>query len=57
MSERSLRPPTLDRPDLLVVVDNETDSLSSIQGGLPQAPEILGHLGRLEPTTESGLTC
>ncbi len=54
MSDQPLRPPALDRLDLLVVVDNETDSLSSIETGIPQAPEILGHLGRIEPTTGPG---
>lgn len=54
MSEHSPRPPALDRLDLLVVVDNETDSLSSIAAAIPQAPEILGHLGRIEPTVGVG---
>ena len=54
MSDQPPRPPALDRLDLLVVVDNETDSLSSIGTGIPQAPEILGHLGRIEPTTGPG---
>ena len=54
MSGQSLRPPVLDRLHLLVVVDNETDSLSSTGKGIPQAPEILGHLGRIEPTTGPG---
>ena len=54
MSEQPLRPPALDRLDLLVVVDNETDSLSSIGADIPQTPEILGHLGRVESTTSPG---
>ena len=34
----------LDALDLLVVVDNESDTLSSVDKGVPQLPE----LGRLE---------
>jgi 7,8-dihydropterin-6-yl-methyl-4-(beta-D-ribofuranosyl)aminobenzene 5'-phosphate synthase len=33
----------LDELDILVVVDNETDTLSSIDDGVPQVPEV-GHL-------------
>ena len=37
----------LDELHLLVVVDNETDPLSSIGEGIPQAPEMAGHLARV----------
>jgi 7,8-dihydropterin-6-yl-methyl-4-(beta-D-ribofuranosyl)aminobenzene 5'-phosphate synthase len=36
----------LDELTLLVVVDNETDTLSSIAPGVPQLPEIAHHLAR-----------
>ncbi len=58
MTSPPLRPPALDELTLLVVVDNETDSLSSVDAGIPQSPEIMGHLGRVEPTTPpSGHQC
>jgi 7,8-dihydropterin-6-yl-methyl-4-(beta-D-ribofuranosyl)aminobenzene 5'-phosphate synthase len=38
---------TLDELRLLVVVDNETDTLSSIADGVPQSPEVLQHLPRI----------
>jgi 7,8-dihydropterin-6-yl-methyl-4-(beta-D-ribofuranosyl)aminobenzene 5'-phosphate synthase len=38
----------LDELRLLVVVDNETDTLSSIGAGIPQMPEVAHHLGRVE---------
>ena len=40
----------LDELDLVVVVDNETDILSSIDAGVPQQPELAGLLGRIPPT-------
>jgi len=39
----------LDALDLLVVVDNETDTLSSVDDGLPQIPEIMHLLTRRPP--------
>lgn len=44
--------PALDRLELLVVVDNETDTLSSIDPGVPQLPEIASLMGRLAPSGE-----
>lgn len=41
--------PSLDRLDLVVIVDNETDTLSSIDAGIPQQPESVDLLGRIEP--------
>jgi 7,8-dihydropterin-6-yl-methyl-4-(beta-D-ribofuranosyl)aminobenzene 5'-phosphate synthase len=38
---------SLDELRLLVVVDNETDTLSSIADGVPQSPEVLQHLPRV----------
>lgn len=37
----------LDELRLLVIVDNETDTLSSIAEGVPQAPEVAQHLPRV----------
>ena len=39
--------PTLDQLELVVVVDNETDTLSSVDEGLPQIPEVVSLLGRI----------
>lgn len=36
----------LDELDMLVVVDNETDTLSSIDDGVPQVPEVARHAAR-----------
>jgi 7,8-dihydropterin-6-yl-methyl-4-(beta-D-ribofuranosyl)aminobenzene 5'-phosphate synthase len=36
----------LDECRILIVVDNETDTLSSVDDGVPQHPEIIGHLER-----------
>jgi 7,8-dihydropterin-6-yl-methyl-4-(beta-D-ribofuranosyl)aminobenzene 5'-phosphate synthase len=47
----SPRPQPLDELVLTVVVDNETDNLSSIDG-LPVLPEVVGLLGRLPPTRQ-----
>jgi 7,8-dihydropterin-6-yl-methyl-4-(beta-D-ribofuranosyl)aminobenzene 5'-phosphate synthase len=52
--EPTARPPALDELVLTVLVDNETDSLSSIDEGIPQLPEIATHLARVAPTTLSG---
>lgn len=47
-------PVPLDALELLVVVDNETDTLSSVDPGVPQLPEIAGALARLPPTRRVG---
>jgi 7,8-dihydropterin-6-yl-methyl-4-(beta-D-ribofuranosyl)aminobenzene 5'-phosphate synthase len=44
--------PALDSLELVVVVDNETDTLSSVDDGVPQVPEIASLLGRLPPSRE-----
>lgn len=44
--------PALDRLELLVVVDNETDTLSSIDPGVSQLPEISSLMGRVPPSGE-----
>jgi 7,8-dihydropterin-6-yl-methyl-4-(beta-D-ribofuranosyl)aminobenzene 5'-phosphate synthase len=44
--------PGLDRLELLVVVDNETDTLSSVDPGVAQIPEVASLIGRLPPTGE-----
>ena len=41
--------PELDALDLLVVVDNETDTLSSVDDGVPQIPEVLQVAARRPP--------
>ena len=38
---------SLDELRLLVVVDNATDTLSSIAEGVPQTPEVAQHLPRV----------
>jgi len=42
----------LDEVRLTVVVDNETDTLSSIDPGVPQVPEAVGLLPRLPAARE-----
>jgi len=42
----------LDELELLVVVDNETDTLSSVDEGVPQIPEILQTAARTPPNRE-----
>ncbi|MEE8436519.1 MAG: MBL fold metallo-hydrolase [bacterium] len=42
----------LDELRILIVVDNETDTLSSIDEGVPQVPEIAGHVGRVKSLPE-----
>ena len=42
--------PVLDELELVVVVDNETDTLSSVDEGLPQLPEIASLLARIPPS-------
>jgi 7,8-dihydropterin-6-yl-methyl-4-(beta-D-ribofuranosyl)aminobenzene 5'-phosphate synthase len=46
----SLDVAVLDELRLLVVVDNETDTLSSIADGVPQTPEVAQHLPRVPVT-------
>jgi 7,8-dihydropterin-6-yl-methyl-4-(beta-D-ribofuranosyl)aminobenzene 5'-phosphate synthase len=48
----------LDECNILVLVDNETDTLSSIDDGVPQVSEIVGHVARLPRTgTANGHEC
>ncbi len=42
----------LDELTLTVVVDNETDTLSSVDPGVPQLPEVASHLARRSPTRQ-----
>lgn len=42
----------LDALDILVVVDNETDTLSSVDDGVPQVPEV-AHLAARIPSTRA----
>lgn len=44
--------PALDSLELLVVVDNETDTLSSVDIGVAQLPEIASLMGRIPPSGE-----
>ena len=46
------RSTALDELTLTVVVDNETDSLSSVDAGVPQLPEIVSHVIRRAPTRQ-----
>jgi 7,8-dihydropterin-6-yl-methyl-4-(beta-D-ribofuranosyl)aminobenzene 5'-phosphate synthase len=45
-----MRPVALDALDLVVVVDNETDTLSSIDAAVPQRPEVASLVVRTPPT-------
>jgi 7,8-dihydropterin-6-yl-methyl-4-(beta-D-ribofuranosyl)aminobenzene 5'-phosphate synthase len=45
-----MRSTPLDELTLTVIVDNETDSLSSVDPGVPQLPEIASHVIRRAPT-------
>ena len=48
----------LDELEILVVVDNETDTLSSVDDGVPQIPEIVQHAARTPPSrTHEGHEC
>jgi 7,8-dihydropterin-6-yl-methyl-4-(beta-D-ribofuranosyl)aminobenzene 5'-phosphate synthase len=49
----------LDELCILIVVDNETDTLSSIDDGVPQQPEMAGHIQRTPPgrSTADGHQC
>jgi 7,8-dihydropterin-6-yl-methyl-4-(beta-D-ribofuranosyl)aminobenzene 5'-phosphate synthase len=50
--------PALDECTILVVVDNETDTLSSIDDGVPQMPEIARRVARLPSArTVNGHLC
>lgn len=40
----------LDELTVTVIVDNETDNLSSIDAGIPQLPEVVSLLRRIPPT-------
>jgi 7,8-dihydropterin-6-yl-methyl-4-(beta-D-ribofuranosyl)aminobenzene 5'-phosphate synthase len=42
----------LDELEILVVVDNETDTLSSVDDGVPQIPEIIHLAARTPPSRE-----
>jgi 7,8-dihydropterin-6-yl-methyl-4-(beta-D-ribofuranosyl)aminobenzene 5'-phosphate synthase len=42
--------PVLDELELVVMVDNETDTLSSVGQGLPQLPEVVSLVKRIPPT-------
>lgn len=42
----------LDELEMLVVVDNETDTLSSVDDGVPQIPEIVQHAARTPPSRQ-----
>ena len=46
----ALRPTPLDELLVTVVVDNETDNLSSTAPGIPRLPEVASLLGRIPPT-------
>jgi len=40
----------LDELEILVIVDNETDTLSSVDAGVPQIPEVVHAAARMAPT-------
>jgi 7,8-dihydropterin-6-yl-methyl-4-(beta-D-ribofuranosyl)aminobenzene 5'-phosphate synthase len=42
----------LDELEILVVVDNETDTLSSVDAGVPQIPEVIHVAARTPPSRE-----
>ena len=50
MGATAPRPVALDELLLTVVVDNETDTLSSVDAGVPQLPELASLLGRTPVT-------
>jgi len=48
----------LDELSVFIIVDNETDTLSSIADGVPQTPEIVHHLARVPASrTHDGHPC
>lgn len=52
MTAQAAASPALDALELTVVVDNETDTLSSVDPGVDQVPEMLSLLGRLPQSRE-----
>ena len=48
----AVRTRVLDALELLVIVDNETDTLSSVEAGLPQVPEVVQHAAATPPSRE-----
>lgn len=57
-SAAPLRTHALDELTILVVVDNETDTLSSVDAGLPQVPEVVHLAARLPASrTHEGHEC
>ncbi len=48
----SSRSRPLDELTLTVIVDNETDTLSSVDAGVPQLPEAVSHVTRRAPTRQ-----
>ena len=52
--EMTTRSRPLDELTLTVVVDNETDTLSSVDPGVPQLPEVVSHLARRPPSRQHG---
>ena len=42
----------LDELEILVVVDNETDTLSSVDDGVPQIPEVVNLAARTPPSRQ-----
>lgn len=42
----------LDELVVTVIVDNETDNLSSVDAGIPRLPEVVSLLGRIAPTRQ-----
>lgn len=48
----NVRSTPLDELTITVVVDNETDNLSSIDAGIPQLPEVASLLGRIPATRQ-----
>jgi 7,8-dihydropterin-6-yl-methyl-4-(beta-D-ribofuranosyl)aminobenzene 5'-phosphate synthase len=48
----------LDELEILVIVDNETDTLSSVDEGVPQVPEVVQHAARTPAShTHQGHEC
>ena len=46
----TIKVPALDALELVVVMDNETDTLSSVDAGLPQQPEVVSLVARIPPS-------
>ncbi len=49
--------PMLDECRIVIVVDNETDTLSSVEEGIPQLPELAGHIARTPGRSIGGHEC